>query len=71
MQESDTFLMILEEGVEKAPRKAVLVVGEARLPPADEAVRSQLASITDLGRLERMLRQAAKATSWQEILATP
>jgi hypothetical protein len=34
-------------------------------------VRQQLVNITDLDRLERMLRRALKATSWQEILETP
>jgi hypothetical protein len=71
MHESDTFLMILEEGEEKATREAILAVGEERLGAPDEAIRSQLASITDLARLKRMVRRAAKAASWQEILETP
>jgi hypothetical protein len=70
MHESDTYLMILEEGEEKATRKAILAVGEERLGPCDDAIRSQLASITDLARLERMHRRAVKAASWQEILET-
>jgi hypothetical protein len=71
MQESDTYLMILDEGQEKATREAILVVGEERLGPSDEAVRSQLSAITDLDRLKRMHRRAVKAASWQEILETP
>jgi hypothetical protein len=71
MQESDTYLMILDEGQEKFAREAILVVGEERLGPFDEAVRSQLASVTDLDRLKRMHRRAVKAASWQEILETP
>jgi hypothetical protein len=71
MQESDTYLMILDEGQEKATREAILVVGEERLGAPGETVRGQLANVTDLGRLKRMIRRAAKAASWQEILATP
>jgi hypothetical protein len=71
MQESDTYLMILEEGQKKAAREAILVVGEERFGPPDEAVRGQLATITDLPRLKRMHRRAVKAANWQEILETP
>jgi hypothetical protein len=70
MEESDTYLMILEQGEEKATREGILVVGEERLGPCDESVRSQLANITDLDRLKRMHRRAVKAASWQEILET-
>jgi hypothetical protein len=71
MHESDTYLAILDEGQEKFAREAILVVGEERIGPADEGVRSQLASVTDLDRLRRMVRRTAKATSWQDILQTP
>jgi hypothetical protein len=71
MQESDTYLMILEEGQEKQAKKDVLIVGEERLGPPNVAVKTQLDSIAELDRLDRMLRRAAKATSWQEILDTP
>ena len=71
MEESDTYLMILDEGQEKATREDILAVGEERLGSPDEAVRGQLANITDLERLKRMIRRAAKAATWQEILQTP
>jgi hypothetical protein len=71
MQESDTYLMILDEGQEKATREDVLLVGEERFGPSDESVRTQLKAITDLPRLKRMVRRAVKAMSWQEILNTP
>jgi hypothetical protein len=71
MHESDTYLAILDEGQEKAFREAIQVIGEERLGPPDEAMRSQLANITDLEHLKRMHRRTAKATSWQEILETP
>jgi hypothetical protein len=71
MHESDTYLAILDEGQEKGIRRSILAVGEDHLGPADDSTKSQLNLITDLDRLERMVRQAAKAASWQEILETP
>lgn len=70
MQESDTYLMIVDEGREKATRDDILVVGEERLGAPDESVRLELANVTDLERLRRMIRRAAKAANWQEILNT-
>ena len=71
MQESDTYLMILDEGQEKHAKKTVLFVGEKRLGAPDESVRIRLDGITDLDRLDRMILQAVTAASWQEILDTP
>jgi hypothetical protein len=63
MQESDTYLMILEEGEEKARREDILEVGEVRLGACDEVTRTHLAGVSDLGRLKRMLRRAVEANS--------
>jgi len=71
MQESDTYLMILDQGQERATREGILVIGEERFGPPDEMVRDQLANVTDLQRLKRMHRRAVKAANWQEILETP
>jgi len=71
MHESDTYLAILEEGEEKATRDSVLAVGEERLGTPDESIKTQLSNITDLARLKRMVRRAAKAADWQDILDTP
>jgi hypothetical protein len=71
MQESDTYLAILDEGQEKFAREAILLLGQDQLDPPEEAVKAQLQAVTDLDRLRRMLRATPKATSWQEILATP
>jgi len=71
MHESDTFLAILEEGEEKATRSNILAVGEERLGPPEESLVAKLNLVTDLAHLKRMIRRAAKATSWQEILDTP
>ncbi len=71
MQESDTYLMILDEGQEKCARDDVLIVGEERFGPAAESFRGHLQTTTDLPRLKRMLRRAVKAANWEEILETP
>jgi hypothetical protein len=71
MHESDTYLAILDEGQEKHARDAILIVGEERLGPADESIRSHLSNITDLAYMNRLLRRAAKAASWKEIMETP
>ena len=70
MQESDTYLMILDEGREKGAREDILLFGEEKFGPADASVRAQLETVTDLERLKRMVRRAAKAGNWQEILDT-
>ena len=71
MKESDTYLMILDEGQEKRVKKDILIAGEVRIGPPDESVKSQVERITDLERLDRMFRHALVATGWQEILETP
>jgi hypothetical protein len=71
MHESDTYLMILDEGKEKQAKKAVLLVGQQQLGPPDESIRVRLDGITDLERLDRMICRAVTAADWQEILETP
>ncbi|HET6881440.1 MAG TPA: hypothetical protein VFI31_14855 [Pirellulales bacterium] len=71
LEESDTYLMILERGEEKARREAILLVGEARLGVADNDAQDRLRNVTDLDRLKRMLVATATASNWQEILDTP
>ncbi len=71
MQESETYLRILDEGQEKRARKDILIIGEENFGSADETVNAQLDSIADLNPLEGMVCRAVKAASWQEILDTP
>ena len=49
MQESDTYLAIIDEGQEKHAKKAILLVGGNRLGPPTESVKAQLNGISDLG----------------------
>lgn len=71
MQESDTYLMILDEGREKATRENILLFGEGRFGSPEESIKVQLSQIKDLDRLTRMVRRASTATNWKEILDTP
>ena len=71
LEESDTYLMILERGEERARRSDVLLVGEKRLGTADQSIRDELERVADRERLKRMLSNAVTAASWQEILDTP
>jgi hypothetical protein len=70
MHESDTYLAILDEGKEMFAREMILDLGQEHLGRAEETVREQLANITDIERLKRMVHRASKAASWQEILDT-
>jgi hypothetical protein len=71
MQESDTYVMILDEGKEAQTKKDILLFGEERLGPAAESIKAELNSISDLERLNRLIRRAAKASTWRETLDTP
>jgi hypothetical protein len=71
MQESDTYLAIIDEGQEKCARDDVLIIGEERFGPPTESVKAQLNAVTDLARLKRMVRRAVKAADWHEILDSP
>ena len=59
MDESDTYLAILDEGQEKGIRGVILLQGEDRLGPPDASVRAALQNITDLARLNRIAPDAA------------
>jgi hypothetical protein len=71
MDDSDTYLMILEEGEAKGFRRITLALGEDCFGPPDESVKTSLNDITDLGRLERIALRTHEASSWQDLLDTP
>lgn len=60
LEESDTYLMIIEQGEERATRRDIFLVGEARLGAADEAVKNRLAEIKDADRLTRMVQKVPR-----------
>jgi hypothetical protein len=74
MQESDTYLAILDEGRELQMKKLLLRFGPARFGPPDEAITARLNAITEnVELLERMFLRLFRgtATSWQDLLDTP
>ena len=70
MQESDTYLAIIDEGREKQLKEDILRLGKRRFSPADEASKSTLQAISDLDRLERLHDRILDASSWQDLLDT-
>jgi len=71
MQESDTYLAILDEGREKAYKEVLLLMGADRFGPPGEAAKAVLNGITDLDRLQRLIRSLLHVSSWEELLETP
>jgi hypothetical protein len=71
MEESDTYLAIIDEGREKEAKKVILRLGKRRLGPPDQATELTLEAITDLDRLERVLDRILDATNWQDLLDKP
>ena len=71
MEESDTYLMILDQGEERGLRGIIMLLGEDQFGPPDASVQAGLQHITDLDRLKRIARRTPKAAGWQEILDTP
>jgi hypothetical protein len=71
LEESDTYLMILEQGEDRERRDDILVLGEVKFGTADPSIREEIAKVTDRERLIRMIRKAATAATWQENFDTP
>lgn len=70
MEESDTYLAIIDEGREKNAKDTLLKQGSRRFGHASLAEESVLKALTDLERLDRMLDRIFDATSWQDLLDT-
>jgi hypothetical protein len=71
MEESDTYLAIVDEGREKQVKKDIINLGKLKLGALSQANESTLLAITDLERLERLLMRLFDAVSWQDLLDTP
>jgi len=71
MHESDTYLAILDEGREDEARKLIFQLGEELIGPPDEATRTVLLAITDLGRLEAIHKRLIRLRDWQKALQLP
>jgi hypothetical protein len=74
MQESDTYLAIVDEGREAELKSSILRFGEERFGPPGETIAARLHAITeDLERLRRLQACLFRgtATTWQDLLDTP
>jgi hypothetical protein len=71
MEESDTYLAILDEGALKHTRKLLLRWGQEQFGPPPDEVVTTLTGIEDLERLERLLKSYTTVSSWQELLRLP
>ena len=68
LKHSTTHQGTLQEGRIDHAHQIVLELGASKLGPPNETVRANLASITDLDRLNRLTLAMLKATTWEEIL---
>ncbi len=62
MEESDTYLAIVDEGREKQAKSTLLRLGTRRFGPASPAAELAIQTATDLDRLVRMLDHILDAT---------
>jgi predicted transposase YdaD len=70
MRESDTYLAILDEGSITEVKKLILQWGRESLGNPDEGTKTALAAISDLDRLEMLLKSIPHAKTWKELLTT-
>jgi hypothetical protein len=71
LEESDTYLAIIDEGPEKQVKEDILELGKQRFGAAEEIHVSTLHAVSDLERLHRLPRRILDSSSWQDLLDTP
>jgi hypothetical protein len=71
MRDSDTYMMIIDEGREQEAKSLILIMGRKRFGPPDESITTRLNAVTDLDRLHRLAERMFDTTSWQDLLDTP
>jgi predicted transposase YdaD len=77
MRESDTYLAIVEEGMEKGMekgrleevKKMILRLGRKTLGAPGKRATADLDAITDIDRLETLLERLSDVKTWRELLA--
>ncbi len=69
MRDSDTYMEILEEGGVAELKKMILRLGQKSFGPADQNIRTFLAGIDDLDRLELLHERILDVKNWRELLA--
>ena len=75
MHESDTYLAIVEEGVEKGlakgKRDTLILQGTKRLGAPDAHALAEINAVADVARLDEMLLRVLDASGWDEVLSDP
>ena len=71
MEESTTYQAILEEGAVRELRKTLLRLGQKKFKAAPPAVKTAIAAIDDLARLEELSVRLLDTSSWEELLGLP
>ena len=75
MRDSDTYMAIIDEGREighvEEIKKMIFRLGQKSWGIPDESVKTSLAAINDLDRLEFLFDRIRDVKSWQELLAMP
>ena len=71
MKESVTYQEIVGEGEIRQAHKTLLNLGRDRLGEPSEQTVNIIRSITEVGRLDRLLSRLLHVASWQELLAEP
>ncbi len=76
MEESATYQAIIEKGVRKgrdleriaSKRETLLMLGDERFGEPDAATLAAVESITDVGKVERLLKRLLHVDTWGELL---
>jgi hypothetical protein len=68
MEESDTYMAIIDEGREKEAKSIILRMGQKRFGPVPESVRARLAAVTDIDRLEIIADRLLDVNGWEQLL---
>ncbi len=69
MEESVTYQAIVDTGMLKSARQALLKLGEIRLGRPNRKVVSRVERIADHDRLQMLLQRMMTADSWEELMA--
>jgi predicted transposase YdaD len=70
MEESSTYRWIVRKSKIEAERHMLLLLGEAKFGPPDDAARAALENIMDLAEFDKLAVRLIRASSWQELLPT-
>ena len=68
MEESSTYRAIVRRGRAEEGRHLLLLQGNTKFGPPDDAARSALEGITDLAQFDELAVRLMTADSWQELL---